>query len=104
MSFFEEIEYKIIPNEKGDIYKIATSKNCPKFTKGDFYFSEVKPKIILADIGMVTETDVTLAKASNAVLIAFNVKPSKEAKKLAEKENIKISTYNIIKCLEVCLS
>ncbi len=39
---------------------------------------EVKPKIILSDIGMVTETDVTLAKASNAVLIAFNVKPSKE--------------------------
>jgi translation initiation factor IF-2 len=57
---------------------------------------EVKPKIILSDIGMVTETDVTLAKASNAVLIAFNVKPSKEAKKLAEKEKIKISSYNII--------
>ena len=57
---------------------------------------EVKAKIILADIGMVTETDVTLAKASNAVLIAFNVKPSKEAKKLAENENIKISSYNII--------
>ncbi len=57
---------------------------------------EVKPKIILADIGMITETDVTLAKASQAVLIAFNVKPSKEAKKLAEDENIKISTYNII--------
>ncbi len=57
---------------------------------------EVKPKIILTDIGMVTETDVTLAKASNAVLIAFNVKPSKEAKKLAEKENIKIYSYNII--------
>ena len=58
--------------------------------------AEVKPKIILADIGMVTETDVTLAKASNAVLIAFNVKPSKEAKKLAENEKIKISSYNII--------
>ena len=57
---------------------------------------EVKPKIILADIGMITETDVTLAKASNALLIAFNVKPSKEAKKLAENENIKISSYNII--------
>ena len=57
---------------------------------------EVKAKIILADIGMVTETDVTLARASNAVLIAFNVKPSKEAKKLAESENIKISSYNII--------
>ncbi len=58
--------------------------------------AEVKPKIILADIGMVTETDVTLAKASNALLIAFNVKPSKEAKKLAENEKIKISSYNII--------
>ncbi len=57
---------------------------------------EVKPKIILSDIGMVTETDVTLAKASKAVLIAFNVKPSKEAKKLAENEKIKITSYNII--------
>ena len=57
---------------------------------------EVIPKIILADIGMVTETDVTLAKASDAVLIAFNVKPSKEAKKLAENEKINISSYNII--------
>ena len=57
---------------------------------------EVKPKIILADIGMVTETDITLAKASDAVLIAFNVKPSKEAKKLAEKERITISSFNII--------
>ena len=57
---------------------------------------EVKPKIILSDIGMITETDVTLAKASNAILVAFNVKPSKEAKKLAEKENVLISSYNII--------
>ena len=49
---------------------------------------EVKPKIILADIGMVTETDVTLAKASNAVLIAFNVKPSKEAKNLQKMKKL----------------
>jgi translation initiation factor IF-2 len=63
---------------------------------GQIKHDEVKPKIILADIGMVTETDVSLAKASNAVLVAFNVKPSKEAKKLAENENIKISSYNII--------
>ena len=45
---------------------------------------------------MVTETDITLAKASNAVLVAFNVKPTKEAKQLAEKEKIIISSYNII--------
>ena len=63
---------------------------------GQIKHDEVKPKIILSDIGMVTETDVTLAKASNAILIAFNVKPSKEAKKLAENEKIRISSYNII--------
>ena len=57
---------------------------------------EVKPKIILSDIGMVTETDVSLSKASKALLIAFNVKPSKEAKKLAEKEKITINSFNII--------
>ena len=45
---------------------------------------------------MVTETDVSLAKASNALLIAFNVKPTKEAKKLAEKDKIVIHSYNII--------
>ncbi len=78
---------------KSDVHGSSEAiKNAVSQIKHD----EVKPKIILADIGMVTETDVTLAKASNAVLIAFNVKPSKEAKKLAENENIKISSYNII--------
>ena len=72
------------------------SSEAIKNAVGQINHDEVKPKIILADIGMVTETDVTLAKASNAILIAFNVKPSKEAKKLAENENIKISSYNII--------
>ena len=57
---------------------------------------EVKIKIILSDVGMVTETDVNLAKASNATLIAFNVKPSKEAKKIAEQNQVKISSFNII--------
>ena len=57
---------------------------------------EVKVKIILSDVGMVTETDVNLAKASDSILIAFNVKPSKEAKKIAEQNNVKISSFNII--------
>ena len=78
---------------KSDVHGSSEAiKNAVNQIKHD----EVKPKIILSDIGMVTETDVNLAKASKAILIAFNVKPSKEAKKLAEKENIKISTYNII--------
>jgi len=58
--------------------------------------NEVKSKILISDIGMVTETDVVLAKASKAVLIAFNVKPSKEAKERAELEKITISSFNII--------
>ena len=57
---------------------------------------EVEAKIILSDIGMINETDVYLAKASNAILIGFNVKPNREAKKLAEDQKIKIEFFNII--------
>ena len=57
---------------------------------------EVEAKIILSDIGMINETDVSLAKASDAILIGFNVKPNKEAKKLAEEQKIDIKFFNII--------
>ena len=57
---------------------------------------EVEAKIILSDIGMINETDVSLAKASNAILIGFNVKPNREAKKLAEEQKIEINFFNII--------
>ena len=57
---------------------------------------EVKPKIILSDIGMINETDISLAKASNAMVIGFNVKPNPEAKKTAESQKIKIEFFNII--------
>ena len=78
---------------KSDVHGSSEAiKNAISLIKHD----EVKPKIILSDIGMVTETDVTLAKASKAILIAFNVKPTKEAKKLAEQEKISISSFNII--------
>jgi len=58
--------------------------------------SEVAPKIILSNIGVITETDVTLAMASKAILIGFNVRPNKEAKKLAEINKITIKFFNII--------
>jgi len=57
---------------------------------------EVQAHIILSDIGMINESDVLLAKASNALLIGFNVKPNREAKKLAEEQNIEIKYFNII--------
>ena len=72
---------------KSDVHGTSEAiKNAVNLIKHD----EVKVKIILSDVGMVTETDVNLAKASNAILIAFNVKPSKEAKKIAEHNHIKI--------------
>ncbi len=58
--------------------------------------NEVEAKIILSDIGMINETDVSLAIASNAILIGFNVKPNREAKKLAEEQKININFFNII--------
>ena len=45
--------------------------------------TEVEAKIILSDIGMINETDVSLAKASNAILIGFNVKPNQGSKKIS---------------------
>jgi len=57
---------------------------------------EVKANIILSDIGMVNESDVSLAKASNALLIGFNVKPNNQAKKLAEQQRVEIKYFNII--------
>ena len=62
---------------------------------------EVKPKIILSDIGMINETDVSLAKASSAMIIGFNMKPNREAKKSAEIEKVRIEFFSIIyKALE----
>ena len=57
---------------------------------------EVKANIILADIGMINESDVSLAKASNALLIGFSVKPNNQAKKLAVQQHVEIKYFNII--------
>ena len=57
---------------------------------------EVKVKIIRTAVGGIRETDVTLASASNAIIIGFNVRPDNNAKKEADKEGIEIKTYRII--------
>ncbi len=57
---------------------------------------EVKPKIILSEIGMINETDVSLAKASEAMIIGFNIKPNREARNSAEKQKVRIEFFNII--------
>lgn len=52
--------------------------------------------IIHKGIGQITESDVLLANASNAIIIGFNVRPNINAKKIAKKNNIEIRTYSII--------
>ncbi|MCP3031235.1 translation initiation factor IF-2 [Halobacillus sp. A1] len=56
----------------------------------------VKVKIIHAGVGAITESDITLASASNAIVIGFNVRPDGNARKAAESEDVEIRLHNII--------
>ena len=75
---------------------VQGSSEALKMAINNIKHDEVKAKIILSDIGMINESDVSLAKASNALLIGFNIKPNREAKKLAEEQKIEIKYFNII--------
>ena len=75
---------------------VQGSSEALKMSINKIEHNEVKTKIILSDVGMINETDVSLAKASNALLIGFNVKPNREAKKLADEQKIQIQFFNII--------
>ncbi len=102
---------KILPKDKTTLFEntktkdelniiiksdVQGSSEALKMAIDKIKHQEVEAKIILSDIGMINETDVSLAKASNAILIGFNVKPNREAKKLAEDEKIDIKYFNII--------
>lgn len=56
----------------------------------------VKVRVIHGGVGAITETDVTLASASNAIIIGFNVRPDGNAIAAGEKESVEIKTYRII--------
>jgi translation initiation factor IF-2 len=58
--------------------------------------SEVRINVIHSAVGGITETDVTLAAASDAVIVGFNVRPQQKAKASAEKEKVEIKTYRVI--------
>ena len=107
----KNIKNKILTNEKTTLFDKSKSKDelniviksdvqgsseALKMAINKIKHDEVEAKIILSDIGMINETDVSLAKASNAILIGFNVKPNREAKKLAEDQKINIKYFNII--------
>ncbi|WP_150843840.1 MULTISPECIES: translation initiation factor IF-2 [unclassified Clostridium] len=56
----------------------------------------VKVRVIHGAVGAITETDVSLAYASNAIIIGFNVRPDNNAITVAERDNVEIKTYRII--------
>ncbi len=90
--------------------KTAGRKELPIVVKGDVQGSveaivaaleklgndEVGSRVIHSGVGGVTESDVTLAEASHAVIIGFNVRAHKEARDLAERDGVEIRYYNII--------
>jgi translation initiation factor IF-2 len=57
---------------------------------------EVETKIILSGVGQITESDILLANAANAIVVGFNVKPEGKAKQEAERRKVEIRTYTII--------
>ncbi len=94
-TLFDNVKEK---NELNIIIKsdVQGSSEALKMAINKIEHDEVEAKIILSDIGMINETDVSLAKASDAILIGFNIKPNREAKKLAEEQKIDIQYFNII--------
>jgi translation initiation factor IF-2 len=78
---------------KADVQGSAEVLNemLPKLSTDD-----VKIKIIHSSVGAVTETDVLLASASNAIIIAFNVRPDRKASELAQQEKVEIRAHTII--------
>ncbi len=90
--------------------KAAGVKELPIILKGDVQGSvevlsdmlgkmssdKVKIKVLHASVGAITETDVLLASASDAVIIGFNVRPERKAQEIAEQENVEIRLHTII--------
>jgi len=90
--------------------KTSGRKEFPLVVKGDVQGSieaivgaleklsteEVAARVIFSGVGGITESDVTLAEASNAAVIGFNVRAHKEAREAAEQAGIEIRYYNII--------
>lgn len=59
-------------------------------------FTHVKLQVIHAGVGAITETDIMLADASDAIVIGFNVRPTEKAKQLANREKVDMHLYNVI--------
>jgi translation initiation factor IF-2 len=61
-----------------------------------FAHSEVRLNVIHQGVGAITQNDIMLASASNALLVGFNVRPNAEAREIAQKEGVEIRLYTVI--------
>ncbi len=75
---------------------VAGSSEALKMTLEELSTDEIKLSVIHASPGPIVENDVTLASASDAILIGFNVRPTPQAQQLAEREKVEIRKYNVI--------
>ena len=57
---------------------------------------EVRVRVLIAGVGQITESDIQLAKASQAVIVAFNVRATSQAREMAQRDGVAISYYSII--------
>jgi translation initiation factor IF-2 len=57
---------------------------------------EVRVRVLLSSVGQITESDVQLAKANNALIVAFNVRATSQARELATRDGVDIRYYSII--------
>jgi len=87
----KQVELKIILKADADGSAEALTDSLQKLTT-----PEAKVIVIHKAVGQITESDVTLAEASKAIIIGFNVRPNLNARQIAEKNNIDIRLYNII--------
>ncbi|MDE3191855.1 MAG: translation initiation factor IF-2 [Acidobacteriota bacterium] len=61
-----------------------------------FAHSEVRLNVIHQGVGAITQNDIMLASASDALIVGFNVRPNAEAREVASREGVEIRTYNVI--------
>lgn len=87
----KQVELKIILKADADGSAEALTDSLQKLTT-----PEAKVIVIHKAVGQITESDVTLAEASKAIIIGFNVRPNLNARQIAEKNQIDIRLYNII--------
>ncbi|WP_185856060.1 translation initiation factor IF-2 [Blattabacterium cuenoti] len=89
LGYFKEVKIILKGDVDGSVEAIADSLQKLSINK-------IMINIIYKSIGQITESDVLLASASDAIIIGFNVRPNTGAKNIAKKENIEIRTYSII--------